>query len=498
MSCRSLNIQPKRVHWDHHGEISKSLSQDRSFPCTSTNSEIIVVEVAFTFSEAYSFCASLDIDMVDILNERNLESTWCASGSCILPEKICDQVRDCDDGSDEISCTTHQITAAQKSSQPTEKINSINSKPAEVDFDVEVLRLIKKSDEPLQAVIKLSMTWTNTETEFPSIKHGHSSRLPDSFAAWKPSIIPEGLPPKADSCIGQECDNPSLLTVVTSQTASFSGVDLSGDKLLRNVTLRLTRLSVHSLDCGGEYMTFFPFEQHVCEINFKTKYENYSLKSLSAAPPPGFIPHFIVLKVLIKGWGSQQDSIGFSQAVLKIHVKRLTGFYVVVVFIPSFLLLMLNSILLWVKDPHEYRLLSSTFTVISFLIMWMIIVSNSPNSSSIRAIDVWMCFCLTHSILHVIVNTIIRALLVGDDETRSRRLSTLSSRPLSRLRQVKPLELNSLYDVLLAKMAMEENENKWTHAYWVMFCARIVSPVLTLLFMISFWPFVVYFSQENL
>lgn len=239
---------------------------------------------------------------------------------------------------------------------------------------------------------------------------------------------------------------------------------------------------------------YFPYEEHVCELHIRPVTDTFAFKSLSAIPPNRYTPHFQVENIKFNGVKSRNDMSVYAKGVLKLYVNRLIGFYVVSVFIPSFFLLAVNSIVLWAVDAHDYRLATSIFVASSFSLMWMTIVINGPTSSTIRAIDVWMSFCITHSLLHIFVNIIVKTLISAGEQPQSRSLSTMSSRPVSRLRQIKPMDTINLYDALLAKMASDENENTWTIAYWVMFCARIVSPALVLLFMVSFWPFLAYYS----
>ena len=276
-------------------------------------------------------------------------------------------------------------------------------------------------------------------------------------------------------------------------------ITVIADKLYGNASLQLTRLSVHTLNCAGQHLTYFPFEEHICTLKLTAKTRHTLLKPLAATAPDQYTSHFIVEKVQLKSVQKVVDGYTITKAILRVHLKRLFGFYVVVVFIPSFILLGINSAALWVLEPPEYRLCTSIFVVVTFFVQWVIIACNSPVSSTIRAIDVWMSYCTVHSLLHLAIHVIINAVSTPDPRGRSSSLfSSMSSRPISRLRQIKPLETTNLYDALLAKLASEENENTWTHAYWIMFSARVVSPVLTLLFLATYWPFVVFYTKLTL
>ena len=264
--------------------------------------------------------------------------------------------------------------------------------------------------------------------------------------------------------------------------------------------MQLTQLSLHSLDCFGQQLTYFPFEEHICEIRFNPSSSQFKIKTLKADLPDQHTEHFIVKKARLIPLQTESNGEIITRAMLKIHLKRLVGFYVVAIFLPSILLLFINSLALWIIEPHSARLLISLFVTISLVMQWIIIVCNAPSSSTIRAIDVWMIFAVMHSLIHIAVHITILAVYVEEKDERrsSRTFSSLSSRPLSRLRQVKPLEVTNLYDALLAKMAQEENKDTWTIAYWIMFSTKVVSPTLTLLFMVTYWPFVVFYTEKNL
>lgn len=255
---------------------------------------------------------------------------------------------------------------------------------------------------------------------------------------------------------------------------------------------------MHSLDCLGHPLTYFPFEEHVCTLQLRATNSQAILIPLSATTRTVYTPHFRVADIRLVTVNADVNGVAVSAALLKIHLKRLMGFYVVSVFIPSFFLLGVNTAALWILHPQEYRLHTSVFVIVSLLIEWVIIACNAPKSSGIRAIDVWMSFCIVHALMHTSVHVIICAVSTPDKPDKAAgSFSTLTSRPVSRLTtQVKPMEMHSLYDVLLAKMAKEENENTWTHGYWIMFSARVVSPVLTLLILLTYWPFVVFYTKK--
>ena len=211
-----------------------------------------------------------------------------------------------------------------------------------------------------------------------------------------------------------------------------------------------------------------------------------------------YTPHFYVQSVNMQAATHRVNGATFSKLIIKVRMRRLLGFYAVSIFIPSIFLLIVNSAALWILEPAEYRLSSSVFVTISFTLQWILISLVAPPSSAVRAIDIWMSFCTIHALMHVSVHVIMNAVTTPNapsDRRSSSLFSTISPTSVARLRQIKPYENKSLYDALLERLAREENENTWTHAYWIMFSTRVVSPTLTTIFLISYWPFVLAYKQ---
>ena len=266
-----------------------------------------------------------------------------------------------------------------------------------------------------------------------------------------------------------------------------------------NVSLQLTKYSIHSLDCSGQSIIYFPFEEYICELTFSSANFQLVIQTRGASLGYRYTENFIIEKARLVSLNRDSDGAIGSKALLKIHIKRLMGFYIVAVFLPSFFLLFLNSISLWVTGPPEYRLATSLFVVIAFFAEWLMIISNAPETSMVRAIDVWMNFCIVHSFLHVMVHVIIQAVDTPNDKSDSNGpYSRRQSRTLSFMRPGKSAQVSNIYDVLLAKMADEENKNTWTLGYWIMFSMRVVSPALSLLFMLAYWCFIMLYTREAL
>lgn len=188
-----------------------------------------------------------------------------------------------------------------------------------------------------------------------------------------------------------------------------------------------------------------------------------------------------------------------SGVVVQVRLVRRTGYLVLAVFLPSFLLLGVSTGALWVAHTVPARLMLSCSVIVSFFLLWILTTFTSPDSGQVKAVDAWLCFCSIHSLIHAILHVLLEVFSQEGVMTGIPPLfSRATSRAPSRTREVKPMDTGSFYGSLMVRVPELEDQNSWTVNYWINFIARIVSPALVLLFNIAYWPFVFYFSGVSL
>lgn len=185
-----------------------------------------------------------------------------------------------------------------------------------------------------------------------------------------------------------------------------------------------------------------------------------------------------------------------SGVVVQVRLSRRPAYTVLAVFLPSFMLLGVSTGSLWMSLKTPARLIISCSVVGAFFIMWLITAITSPSSGKVKAVDAWLCFCTMHALLHATLHVLLD--IFSQEGGVQRFFSRVVSRPISRMREVKPLDTgSSIYDDVMMHMT-ESEDHTWTVNYWITFIARVVSPILVVLFNIAYWPFVFYFNINPL
>ena len=265
----------------------------------------------------------------------------------------------------------------------------------------------------------------------------------------------------------------------------------------------ITFTSVESLKvkvtCDFDYK-FFPFDEHRCEIPIALvphSSEHVCFDRIISKYLGGVsIPVFNIPGAYIKHQGIDLDGKNHCGVVLEIFLIRRSALIFISVFLPSIILIFINSASLWINgnEPSLLRLIVSFVVLFSLLILWLLISLSSDVQGQVRAIDVWLSFCTTHSLLHILVHVLAEVFAVS----KTQRLFVRGSRPGSRSREIKPIESVSIYDSFIKTAQEMDGDHLWTPNYWIIFIARVVSISLIVLFNITFWPFVLYYSGNQL
>lgn len=140
------------------------------------------------------------------------EQSWCNSGFCINAKQRCNGFADCDDGSDEENC---YALASLKSAAMT--TTPLRKKSVDVAISIDVLRILQMRDDlPIQAVIRVHLIWTDTETTFANVNRDVPTKIPMPVDFWTPVIMPSGQAPDPRDCISEECVDPIEITAFTN------------------------------------------------------------------------------------------------------------------------------------------------------------------------------------------------------------------------------------------------------------------------------------------
>lgn len=147
----------------------------------------------------------------------------------------------------------------------------------------------------------------------------------------------------------------------------------------------------------------FPFDQQKCNINIASyAYKKDELELLWHEDNPSQVykhldlTNFVLKNVTLED-GQQKSSTGtYSYIVGGLVLKRLTNYYLIQIYIPCAMLVILSWLSFWINVKNQ--LLKSLFAMLSLITLALaltILNQNLPETSYTKAVDTWTGVCLT-------------------------------------------------------------------------------------------------------
>ncbi|XP_074651549.1 glycine receptor subunit alpha-2-like [Tubulanus polymorphus] len=249
------------------------------------------------------------------------------------------------------------------------------------------------------------------------------------------------------------------------------------------------------LTCNME-LEFYPLDNQACSIEmesfgFTTKDVAFHWRNVTN--PVVFnsemeLPEFN--KNINKTYENCSKEYGlgtFPCVLVRLHLTREYGFYLIQTFIPSILIVMLSWVSFWL-DPHATpaRISLGLLTVLTMTTQISGIVAQLPKVSYVKAIDVWMAVCLIFVFAALLEFAVVNV-LVRKEELRA---AEMKQREREKVEQVttetneKPTD--SEVDPRCGKFE-KNKQRKYKRYMEVEIGARIAFPFVFALFNLFFW-----------
>ncbi|XP_052792417.1 glycine receptor subunit alpha-2-like isoform X2 [Mya arenaria] len=267
-----------------------------------------------------------------------------------------------------------------------------------------------------------------------------------------------------------------------------------------------TRLSI-TLSCPMDFR-HYPFDKQTCKIeieSFSYNDGNIQLKWSNSSDGPVFLdkstehmPQFEVIAISTRNFSATRRDLGnHSCLVVEFTLARNIGYYLVQMYIPSFLVVMLSWISFWLNvNAVPGRISLGVLTVLTMTTQSSGVNASLPHVSYTKAIDIWMSTCLMF-VFFALIEFAVANVLVRKDTNNGFKFKHIFSIPRSGVDK----KINSKEKTENGKDPEQGEESSPAKPRkkglscgmrWAMYCdvgSRISFPIMFAIFNIAYWGY---------
>lgn len=235
-------------------------------------------------------------------------------------------------------------------------------------------------------------SWIDSRLKFDEISGINKLTLNDFSSIWIPDTF---FPNSVRARPHQQIVENKVLTISSNGSVRIS-----------------TRLAL-KFACPMD-LSRFPFDTQVCRIEMESYgyseagiVYNWS-KDVGVDPGAGLAGFSMVTDFKAKSNRIVLSSGNYSRLVLDMHIKRSSGYYLLQVYIPTTMLVIVAYLVFWldVNTKIQTRVHISLITLMTLTIYTMYINSQLPPVSYTKAIDIWTGKMLTF-VFFTLIETIV-------------------------------------------------------------------------------------------
>ena len=395
------------------------------------------------------------------------EEYSCESGHCISIEKRCNNVRDCEDNSDEMDCLTIEVPRSYRKVEPprAHKLSSLfQYSPVETKITIKSIDEIDTLEMTMEMTIDINMVWQDGRLTYTNLLDNTRNLVDNSIMdqLWIPldyivhdNAVTGKIKTESNSRIlsVQKLTNPLPANILDHfENLQFGGYE---NKLEVNQRFRI------KYKCKFDLLKF-PFDSQCCKFmmylklkpNMTLKFQNKDQGVTYIGPPT--VDQFSVTKIS-SSTGIDEEKTWFTYSV---QIHRDYMHQVISTIFPCMLLWLLSYFSLFISVFNFNNRFMGSVTILLVLVSLRgSIATDLPKTSYFKYIDLWFLWYITNIFFiisyHIIVDRF-SANTITD-------LQSISSRHL---------EENDYEDVPI-KILTRDQINKY---------AVIIFPVLTICF----------------
>ena len=347
----------------------------------------------------------------------------CNSGNCIDIQKRCDNVKDCEDNSDEHECHFVQIPSTyNKADFPRPREMSINPISLGTHVNIESIHMIDTTEMLMEMTIKIIMQWADGRLRFTNLPNDTDTPVPTEL--MKRIWIPLDHLVHDNAIIGDIYQDGQRRQLWIKPTIHSIPADL-GDPFENNVhdsfktTLNVQERFRIKFMCTFD-MKKFPFDKQNCD--FKMHINTSRDTNLQMVSDSGGVTYFgptIVNEFEVTNISSVFGRDGkHIWLEYQIKMNRLYQSQITSTIFPTALLWILAYFTLCIKvDNFNNRFMGSVTALLVLSALLGSINRSLPKTAYFKYIDLWFLWYITNIFIIIVYHIILDQ--VSDSTTQN-------------------------------------------------------------------------------
>jgi hypothetical protein len=357
--------------------------------------------------------------------EVGIEFT-CNFGRCIDIAKRCDNIKDCNDGSDEEDCTTIDIPQFYEKLEPP---RSGTSGPLVVNVSVVIENIndIDTKQMMIDTTMKITMKWKDGRLKFRNLPCDRPTLI-TSFTSNKLWLPSENLVYENEIVGNEYTDKSEEFSVRTNSSPLPFDVCAHREELIydgQETEMKITKRIRIKTTCNFRF-TKFPFDNQECQFVMYIKH--FPLRNVELIGTPNAVQYIggtvigqfqinmIPTSILDENRDNRELHHAFS---FTIELARDSGDGLKMIIFPSLVLWLLAFLTLRIDVEDLTNRNRTSVTALLVLVTLFGAISNKddfPQTSGFKYIDVWFLWYLICTFLIICHHVILSNIVVIENE----------------------------------------------------------------------------------
>ena len=326
----------------------------------------------------------------------------CNDGNCFTSEFVCDGVRHCASGEDELNCHMIDLPNNYDKMIPPAKVS--------VDFNIENILGINDYESTFDVYFTVNITWFDNKLSFHYLKNNQDENIVPNVersSIWVPNVHFAFV----RNSFNLNYDEGKMFVEKKSQ-AVISGdrSELNTSEVYRGHSNPITLFSEHYMRffCEFDGIAEYPFGSEICIDFYLDGRANSLTKINSSLKHP---TRKLIGQYEIKGW-DMKHHLTDSKDVIRISIsltKRPLSIFMMT-YLPTLLMNIINQATNYISGDSKYDLIIEV-NITSMVVLATIYITVStylPSTANIKPVEYWLLFSLAYPFLVIITNVILQ------------------------------------------------------------------------------------------